>query len=60
MSEDKQSMNTTNTTIELSEEDKKRRNRRSVAIALGLVFLVILFYVMTVFKFGPDIMNRPL
>lgn len=46
--------------LELSEEDKKRRNRRSVAIALGLIFLVALFYLMTIFKFGPDLMNKPL
>lgn len=46
--------------LELSPEDKKRRNRRSVAIALGLIFLVALFYLMTIFKFGPDLMNKPL
>lgn len=46
------------TGIELSEEDKRRRRARSIAIALGLLFLVVLFYVMTIFKFGPDIMNK--
>lgn len=46
--------------LELSPEDKKRRNKRSVAIALGLIFLVALFYLMTIFKFGPELMNKPL
>tara|TARA_R110002124_G_scaffold48028_5_gene142239 strand:- start:14262 stop:14468 length:207 start_codon:yes stop_codon:yes gene_type:complete len=44
----------------LSPEDKKRRRRRSVAIALGLIFLVALFYLMTIYKFGPELMNKPL
>lgn len=46
--------------LELSPEDKKRRNKRSVAIALGLIFLVGLFYLMTIFKFGPELLNKPL
>ena len=46
--------------VELSADDKKRRNKRSVAIALGLIFLVALFYLMTIFKFGPELMNKPL
>lgn len=45
--------------IVLSDEDKKRRNRRSVAIALGLVFLVVLFYLMTILKFGPELLSQP-
>lgn len=44
----------------LSDEDKKRRRKRSVAIALGLIFLVVLFYLLTILKFGPEIMNKPL
>ncbi len=52
--------NTLDDGLELSPEDKKRRNRRSVAIAVGLIFLVALFYVMTIFKFGPALMNKPL
>ena len=46
--------------VELSSQDKKKRQKRSVAIALGLLFLVVLFYLMTLFKFGPEIMNKPL
>lgn len=44
----------------LSEADKKRRRKRSVAIALGLIFLVVLFYLMTILKFGPELMNKPM
>ncbi len=46
--------------LELSPEDKKRRTKRSIAIALGLLFLVALFYLMTIFKFGPELLNKPL
>ncbi len=46
--------------IVLSDEDKKRRRRRSVALALGLVFLVVLFYLMTILKFGPELLIKPI
>jgi hypothetical protein len=45
---------------ELSPEDLKRRRRRSLAIALSLGALVVLFYVLTMAKLGPQILNRPL
>ena len=38
--------------IVLTEEQKRRRNARSVAIALALVGLIVLFYVLTIVKFG--------
>lgn len=44
----------------LSEEQKKRRRARSIAIALALAALVVLFYVVTIVKLGPGVMNRPL
>jgi hypothetical protein len=44
----------------LSPEDLKRRRRRSLAIALSLGALVVLFYVLTMAKLGPQILNRPL
>jgi hypothetical protein len=47
------------TTIVLSEEQKRRRRMRSIAIALALGALVILFYVVTLVK-GPGVLNRPL
>ena len=41
-------------------EFRKRRRARSVAIALALGALVVLFYVLTIAKLGPQILNRPL
>jgi hypothetical protein len=38
----------------------KRRRRRSVALALVLGGLVLIFYVLTIVKMGPAILNRPL
>jgi ferric-dicitrate binding protein FerR (iron transport regulator) len=42
------------------EEQQRRRRRRSVAIALALGALVVLFYVVTIAKLGPQIVQRPL
>jgi len=41
-------------------EDMARRRRRSVALALVLAGLVVFFFVVTLVKTGPAIMNRPL
>jgi hypothetical protein len=38
----------------------KRRRARSVALALTLGALVVLFYVLTIAKLGPQILNRSL
>ena len=46
-------------TIVLTEEQKRSRRARSIAIALALGALVILFYVVTLVK-GPAVLNRPL
>ncbi len=46
--------------IRLTEEQKRRRRRRSIAIGLALAAVVLLFYVLTIVKMGPDILNRPL
>jgi hypothetical protein len=45
---------------QLSEADRKRRRARSLAIALALGFIVLLFYVVTIAKLGPQVLNRPL
>jgi hypothetical protein len=45
--------------IVLTEEQKRSRRARSIAIALALGALVILFYVVTLVK-GPGVLNRPL
>jgi len=47
------------TTIVLSEQQKRSRRARSIAIALAIGALVILFYVVTLVK-GPGVLNRPL
>jgi hypothetical protein len=43
-----------------SPEDMARRRRRSIALALVLGGLVIFFFVVTLVKTGPAILNRPL
>ncbi len=44
----------------LSDADQRRRRARSIAIALALGFVVLLFYLVTIFKLGPQVLNRPL
>lgn len=44
--------------ITLTDEQKKKRRSRSVAIALALAALVILFYIVTIIKLGPGVMDR--
>ncbi len=46
--------------IKLTEEQVRRRRRRSIAIGLALAGLVVLFYVLTVAKLGPGVIDRPL
>ena len=41
--------------IVLTEEQKRRRRARSIAIALVLGALVLLFYVLTIVKLGPGV-----
>lgn len=45
--------------IVLTEAQKRARRSRSIAIAVSLAGLVLLFYVMTLVK-GPAILLRPL
>jgi hypothetical protein len=45
--------------IELTEEQKRSRRSRSIAIAVVLGVLVVLFYIITLVK-GPAVLNRPL
>ena len=44
----------------LTEADLRRRRARSIAIGLALGFMVLLFYVVTIAKLGPQVLNRPL
>lgn len=45
--------------VTMTEQQKKARRNRSVAIGLALAALVIIFYVVTLVKFGPSILDRP-
>lgn len=46
------------------ENDRKefmaRRRKRSVALALALAGIVVIFYVLTIVKMGPGLFERPL
>ena len=43
-----------------TESQKKARRSRSIAIGLGLFAMVVIFYVATIVKFGPAILDRSL
>ena len=45
--------------IRLTEQQLRARRARSIAIALALGVLAILFYIVTLVK-GPGVLNRPL
>ena len=44
----------------LTPEEQKRRRTRSLALALTLGALVLLFYVVTIAKLGPGVLQRPM
>jgi hypothetical protein len=44
----------------LTKEQLRRRRARSIAIALSLGAMVLLFYVVTIVKLGPGVLQRPL
>ena len=44
--------------VDLTDAQKKARRSRSVALALALGALVIIFYVTTLVKFGPSVLDR--
>ena len=45
--------------IRLTEQQRHARRARSVAIAISLGVLVVLFYIVTLVK-GPGVLERPL
>jgi hypothetical protein len=45
--------------IKLTEQQQRARRARSIAIAISLGLLVVLFYIVTLVK-GPGVMERPL
>ena len=46
--------------LRLTPAEKQRQAKRSRAIAFAIAGLCVLFYVITVLKMGPSILNRPL
>ena len=46
--------------IVLTDAQRRRRRARSIALGLVLAALAILFYVVTVVKLGPNVLNRPI
>ena len=44
----------------MSEDQVRRRHKRSVAIAIALFGLVVLFFVMTLVRLGGNVADRPL
>jgi hypothetical protein len=47
------------TGIKLTEQQQRARRARSIAIAVSLGILVVLFYIVTLVK-GPGVLERPL
>ena len=45
--------------VVLTEQQKRARRTRSIAIAVSLGALVVLFYIVTLVK-GPGVLHRPL
>ena len=46
--------------VVLTAEQLRRRRARSIAIALSLGALVLLFYAITIVKVGPHVLTRPM
>ena len=44
--------------VTLTPKQQKARRNRSIAIGLALFALVVIFYVATIVKFGPGILDR--
>lgn len=45
--------------VVLSEEQQRKRRGRSIAIGVTLAALVVIFYVVTIIKLGPDVLDKP-
>lgn len=60
MSEDEKPPRPPQEGVVLTPEQLKRRRARNIAIAGLLGFLAVLFYVVTIVKLGPNVLNRPL
>jgi hypothetical protein len=46
--------------VRLTPQQLKSRRQRNIAIGLAVGFFVLLFYVITIAKLGPGVLDRPL
>lgn len=46
--------------VRLTRQQARRRRARSIVLALVLAALAAIFYVLTIVKFGPGVLDRPL
>ena len=46
--------------VELTPEEKRKRTQRNYAVAGALLALVLLIFVVTIFKIGGNIASRPM
>lgn len=44
----------------MTEEELKKRKRRSIVIGLVLAAFVVLFYAITIIRLGENVLNRPM
>lgn len=44
----------------MTEEELKKRKRRSIVIGLILAAFVVLFYAITIIRLGENVLNRPM
>lgn len=47
-------------TIQPTKAQLKARRNRNIAIAIALVLFVILVYVTSIVRLGPELLNRPM
>ena len=46
--------------VRLTPEQDRSRRQRNIAIGLAVGFFALLFYVVTIAKLGPGVLDRPL
>ncbi len=46
--------------VTLTPQQLKSRRQRNIAIGLAIGFFVLLFYIVTIAKLGPGVLDRPL
>ena len=44
----------------MTEEELKKRKRRSIVLGLVLAAFVVLFYAITIIRLGENVLNRPM